>query len=397
MATTSGHDRVALVTALAMMAQAIAVLSCGPHPEQAPVTIALSAGAGIFGAAFFLSWAAEAVQVDVPASLSFAFLAFVAVLPEYAVDLYFAWQAGQDPVYTQYAMANMTGANRILIGIGWPLVLLAYAGRSRRSAIELSAGQRTELRFLLLATLYCFIVPLKGSLGLIDSGVLILIFVAYLRAAAGGEHVEPELAGPAASVARLPELKRRLATAAMFAAAALTIVWVAEPFAESLLAVGRGAGIDEFILVQWLAPLASEAPEFIVAVLFALQLKASAGFATLLSSKVNQWTLLVGALPIAFAVSSGDWAPMELDARQSSEILLTGAQSLFGVVLLARMRFTRPAALTLAALFIVQLSLPDPAIRAAFVWLYLGSALALVVVDGDRRRTLVSLVTGQTN
>ena len=139
MATTSGHDRVALVTALTMMAQAIAVLSCGPHPEQAPVTIALSAGAGIFGAAFFLSWAAEAVQVDVPASLSFAFLAFVAVLPEYAVDLYFAWQAGQDPVYTQYAMANMTGANRILIGIGWPLVLLAYAGRSRRSATRAAA------------------------------------------------------------------------------------------------------------------------------------------------------------------------------------------------------------------------------------------------------------------
>ncbi len=395
MTVTNGRDLASVATAVAMMAQAVIVLGCGPDPEQAPFAIAVSAGAGIFGAAFFLSWAAEAVQIDIPASLSFAFLAFIAVLPEYAVDLYFAWEAGKDPSYTQYATANMTGANRILIGLGWPLVLAAYALRSGRTAIELDSGQRNELRFLLFATLYCFIIPIKGSLGLLDAVVLAGIFIAYIRSAAGAEHVEPALAGPAAAIGRLPDGRRRAVTAAMFVAAAFTIVWAAEPFAEALLGAGHRLGIDEFILVQWLAPLASEAPEFIIAVLFALRLKATAGFATLLSSKVNQWTLLVGALPVAYAISGASAAPMQLDARQSSEILLTGAQSLFGVVLLAGMRLGRLAALALAVLFTLQLAMPSTGARTAFVWIYFGAAAAVLLASSGRRDAIVSLLSGR--
>ena len=63
-------------------------------------------------------------------------------------------------------------------------------------------------------------------------------------------------------------------------------------------------GISEFFLVQWLAPLASEAPELLVAGLYAYRLNTNAGLGTLVSSKVNQWTLLVGTLPIAFAIAS---------------------------------------------------------------------------------------------
>ena len=87
--------------------------------------------------------------------------------------------------------------------------------------------------------------------------------------------------------------------------AAAVIFACAEPFAESLVHLGEQAGIDTFLLVQWVAPLASEAPELIIAGLFAWRLNTSAGFGTLLSSKVNQWTLLVGSLPIVFAISAG--------------------------------------------------------------------------------------------
>ena len=60
---------------------------------------------------------------------------------------------------------------------------------------------------------------------------------------------------------------------------------------------GEALGIDEFLLVQWLAPLASEAPELLVAGLYAWRLNTNAALGTLVSSKVNQWTLLVGTLP----------------------------------------------------------------------------------------------------
>src|SRR5512142_906557 len=57
----------------------------------------LRSGVAIFGAAFALSWAAELAQKDIPQALAIALLALIAVLPEYAVDMYFAWTAGKDP------------------------------------------------------------------------------------------------------------------------------------------------------------------------------------------------------------------------------------------------------------------------------------------------------------
>ena len=67
----------------------------------------------------------------------------------------------------------------------------------------------------------------------------------------------------------------------------------------------RLLGISEFFLVQWLAPLASEAPELLIAGLYAWRLNTNAGLGTLVSSKVNQWTLLVGTLPIVFSIAAG--------------------------------------------------------------------------------------------
>ena len=52
-------------------------------------------GVAIVGAAFVLSRAAEAAQVDIGAGAAIALPALLAVLPEYAVDLVFTLRAGQ--------------------------------------------------------------------------------------------------------------------------------------------------------------------------------------------------------------------------------------------------------------------------------------------------------------
>ncbi|MFN8558245.1 MAG: hypothetical protein U0531_13185 [Dehalococcoidia bacterium] len=44
-----------------------------------------------------LTWSAEAAEHDISQSLALAVLALIAVLPEYAVDLTFAWKAGPIP------------------------------------------------------------------------------------------------------------------------------------------------------------------------------------------------------------------------------------------------------------------------------------------------------------
>ena len=184
---------------------------------------------------------------------------------------------------------------------------------------------------------------------------------------------------------------RRIFTVLFFVYSGFTIFIAAEPFAEGLLATGRTFGVEEFILVQWLAPLASESPEFIVAILFALKLQPGISMGALLSSKVNQWTLLIGMLPVVFMVSAGGLTPMEMDQRQVEEMFLTAAQSLFAVAILANLSFSLFEAAVIFVLFSTQLFFPDPLFRFYYSFLYIFLAVALMVGKKDTRAGLLGL------
>ena len=99
-----------------------------------------------------------------------------------------------------------------------------------------------------------------------------------------------------------------------------------------------------------LAPLASEAPEFIIAVMFAVRGKGAAAIGALIASKVNQWSLLVGSLPVAHLLGGGP-TELVLDARQVEEFTLTATQTLLGVAIIIALRFHWWSALGLATLF----------------------------------------------
>jgi cation:H+ antiporter len=144
-------------------------------------------------------------------------------------------------------------------------------------------------------------------------------------------------------------------------------------------------GIDQFLLVQWFAPLASEAPEFIVAILFAVRGNGAAAIGTLISSKVNQWTLLVDSLPLAYLLCGGT-AALHLDARQVEEFLPTATQTLLGVAALLALRFPRWLRWTLLGMFAVQFALPGQTARHVLCGIYTAIALAtLIATDGTSR------------
>ena len=389
-----------------------------PAVELPPPLAAAVFGIAIIGAAFLLSWGAEAAQVDISAGLAIALLALLAVLPEYAVDFVFTFQAGQ--VYADsgtcapqpggdnpcsLALANMTGANRVLVGVGWPLVVLAASfavWRSRRhggsesatthvNRVDLRPELSAELVFLGLATVYSLTLPLRTSLTLVDAAVLVAIFVAYAWRLSRAPAEEPELFGVSDWLGSKGKRGRRIGVLVVFLVAALAILVSAEPFATGLVETGAALGVSRFLLVQWVAPLASESPELIVAVLYALRLKASDSLGTLLASKVNQWTLLVGTIPIVFAASSASWHGLPLDEHQRLELLITGAQSIFAVALLANLTVTAWGAAALFALFAVQfvgsLVLPPEADRIlilALSALYGALAVGLLVRRGRR-------------
>jgi cation:H+ antiporter len=367
--------------------------------EIPPGLTVLVYGAGVVASAVLLSWAAEAAQVDISGSLAIAILALIAVLPEYAVDLYFSYTAGGDPTYTQFAAANMTGSNRLLIGIGWPVV--AFVGfwalrRARRRgvaesgtrplvaarrepAVILPPRNRVELAFLAVASAYAFLIPMTRSIAWYDAVVLLALFGAYLWRVTREGRGEPELIGLAADIALLPERQRRALVTGLFVAAAAIVVMAAKPFADGLVATGETLRIDQFLLVQWLAPLSSEAPELIVATIFAWRLHAADGLGMLLSAKVNQWTLLVGSLWVAYTLGGGAGAPLPLDDRQTEEFLLTSAQALLAFAVLADLRFGLWEAAAILGLFVLQFPFPTTDVRLVFSAVYIAVALGLLV------------------
>ncbi len=355
-----------------------------------PILGSLLFGAAIFGAAFILSWAAEAAQIDISQSLAIAIMALLAVLPEYAVDFVFTWKAAHDPEQAQYAIANMTGANRLLVGLGWPVILFLYIWATKKKELILKEHQRVEIFYLAAATLYSFTIPLKGSLNLFDTVILVTLYGLYVRRVAKMESEEPDLVGPVKIVANMKDFPRRVCTAIMFLFAGVAIFAVAEPFAVSLLDTGELLGIDKFLLVQWLAPLASEAPEFIIIATWSLRGQAGAAMKAIMSSKVNQWTLLVGTIPLVYAISAQEIKPFPLDNFQNAELFLTAAQSLFGVALLICLKFNRTSGMLLLLLFLSQLIVQQIRIEVAVIYMVFGA----IYIFKTRASILPTIKTG---
>ncbi len=340
--------------------------------EAGHVSHAVFYGIAIVAAAFMLSWAAEVAQLDVSQGLALALLALIAVLPEYVVDASFAWLAADKPEYVHYAVANMTGANRLLIGIAWPLVVFVVWFRFRRTRVELEPEHGLELVVLAAASLYAFTMPLKGSISLIDFVVLLAMFVFYIVRVARMPSEEPHLVGPARLVGELVPWMRRTVMGAMALFSGAVILLVAHPFAEALVETGTSLGIDEFMLVQWVAPLASEAPEFVVVILFAWRGMSTPALGTLVSSKINQWTLLVGMLPVVYSVALGGPTSLPLDTRQQHEVFLTAAQSMFAMALLLNLSLSTKGAAMIFVLFMVQAVFPETRMVVGFVYLFLA-------------------------
>jgi cation:H+ antiporter len=219
--------------------------------------------------------------------------------------------------------------------------------------------------------------------------LLISAFVIYLwRSGRVHPDGEEEFVGTAKLIADLPTRRRRATVVTLFVAAAAIILCAAEPFATSLVDTGTALGLDSYFLVQWLAPLASEAPEFIIAVLFALRGMGAAAIGTLIASKINQWSLLVGSLPIAHLFGGGG-AALELDARQIEEFVLTGTQTVLGVAIIMALRFHRSSAIALAALFGLQFFVTDTTGR--YVLSAVQLVLAVVVLVVHRRDLAATL------
>ena len=367
------------------------------HAATAAAWSALWTFPSILASAFLVAWAAEAAQFMISQGLALAILAWLQTLPEFAVEAVIAWEAGRDETRTHLAIANFTGAIRLLLGLGWPMIyfvsaLSAVATRRRRawSEIHLDDEHAIEVVGLGPPLLYFLWIWYKGNISLVDAAVLTLLYVAYLFVL---WRVPPKDEGHVEDVGRVPQavlrLKSRMRWAAiisLFSAGGVLLYFTAHPFLESMLALAVIFGVSDFVFVQWVAPFLSEFPEKVSAFYWARKVStAPMALMNMVSSNINQWTVLAAMIPIVYSLSKGYPAALPFDGAQQDEILITILQSMLGLLILSNMRFAFWEAALLFVLWFAQFLRAE--LRDEISWLYVIWGIMLIVDSfADRTR-----------
>jgi len=323
--------------------------------------------------AFLVAWGAEAAQFLISQGLALAILAWVQTLPEFAVEAVIAWEAGGIPARSHLAIANLTGAIRLLLGLGWPMIYFVFAWSARRrgdpahAPIKLQREHAIEVIGLIPPLLYFVVIVWKQTISWLDAVVLLALYVVYLLVLLRNPPHSVEELGDAAVVSRWAYRQRgwrqKAAIGALFAGGGFLLYVTAHPFLESMLAVAGLLGVSQFVLVQWVAPFLSEFPEKVSAFLWARRVThAPMALMNMVSSNINQWTVLAAMIPLVYGYShyhhTGTWADFRFDAAQRLEIILTLLQTGLGVVLLANMEFDWFDATALFVLWAVQFFVP---------------------------------------
>jgi cation:H+ antiporter len=391
MATTGGPPAATTLPELASWQQRLlAAVACtlpgvlmrfggGVFPPPLQV---LAYGGAVVAAAFMLAWACEAAQVDIANGLVVAIVAFVAILPEYVVEVHFAFSG-----HAEFVTANLTGATRLLLGacVAMPAVLgllPAGAARTQTGPLELAPSHRIEIAILGLGALWVLRPVTRGALTALDSVVLLSLYVLYLRRVTAIDDEAAEPVGVSASLAALPKLQRRRWVGALMVYSALVILLTAVPFGDAVLGTGALVGISPYLLLQVIVPVATEVPELVVAFVLLVHGRGGQSIAVLLAGAVSQYTLALGTLPLAFLVGAGT-GPLPLAGRERIELLLTGSVALYAVSAVVSLRLSRADASIMLVLFSFQLLVPSVFTRLALAVVFL--VLAADVLVAERR------------
>src|SRR2546426_3324617 len=233
--------------------------------------VAISTFGAIIAASLLIAWAAEASESSISRGLALAIVAIVQTIPEYFVEGTIAWKAGKEPgIWLHNVIANFTGANRLLTGFGWPLILLTLIIQRRRnhhvgpSTIALRREQSVEVVFMLGASLYYIWVLIQQELTIFDAVVWIGVFVAYMwmlaRLPRGKEGPEEPLLGPSLAIVQIKSTRKRTgAIIGLFLFCGLTFVLITDSFVTSIqdlaqmFLVGLLGSGAVFFTIQWIA------------------------------------------------------------------------------------------------------------------------------------------------
>jgi len=228
--------------------------------------------------------------------------------------------------------------------------------------------------------------------------VLLALYALYLAALLrhppqSVEHVE-DAPAVAQWAYRQPGWRRPAAIGGLFLVGGALLFLTAHPFLESMLAVAGTLGVSQFVLVQWVAPFLSEFPEKLSAFGWARRVShAPMALMNLVSSNINQWTVLAPMIPLVYGYShwkaTGSWIAFRFDGEQQLEILITLLQSTVAVLVLLTLEFQWYEAAGIFVLWLVQFVVPHWRVEVA--WGYGAWIVVLVSLYLFRRRRPVAV------
>jgi cation:H+ antiporter len=327
-------------------------------------------------ASLMIAWGAESAQFFMAQGFALVILAWMQTLPEFAVEAVLAWHGRP-----HLLIANLTGAIRLLIGLGWPMIYATAAfayrrkyGKSMRE-IRLETDNSATIVGVLMCLAYVAVIGWKGSLGLVDAAFLIAIYAAYLmliqRLPAEGHDEIKDLEGIPHAIVTAKRPIRIFAIAALFLGGGGLIFFVADPFVGSMMAISATLGISQFIFIQWVAPFVSEFPEGVSAFYWARAITdAPMALMNMVSSNITQWALLSALLPVVLSIGVGHPSAIVFDPQQRLEVLMTLGQSLMGMLFLINMQLAWWEAAAIFVLWAIQFgfSLAGSTASAVHLW-----------------------------
>jgi cation:H+ antiporter len=363
------------------------VLAAAEGQRLAPLLSAALLTAGILGASLLLAWAVGVATMYLSGRLVIAAAAIVDALPGLTAQVHLAFTQ-----QAQYAIANVTGSARLDLSVALALpaagaVMLRARGHTMPSH-AVDPARRLDLAVLALAAVGALTVSAGSRLTVIQGLALGALYVLYALRGQGSADDPTAAIGITAAIAALRPASRRRLCGALFIVGIVAVFMTARALPDGLLRAGHVLGIGPYLMIQTIIPLATEAPELVVAAALTFARRPALGLGLLLASSVIETTLAPASTSAAYLLGGGGWAiPLTGGARV--DMLLTAAVTLTTVAALASAEPERTDGWIVATAFGIQALFPARPVR-----LFVALALLTFAVDIllSKRQLLPALV-----
>jgi len=378
----------------------------------------------IIFAAILIGYGAEILELVLPSGVAIAIVALLQICPEFFVEWATVKKAAFDPEFLHNAMANLYGANKLLVGFGPPLVFFVYyffSPSKKNSYIRLHKIKSYSIFVMIFAVMYNTIIYLKNSLMWYDSIILTAIYFGSVyfigrmeirynklktEKGSAAEDDDDDDNGPKIEDSAVEKLLHKfvlagekviayrayIAAFVLLASGGALLVGFAEEFLECLLHAATAAGISTFIFIGYVAPFMSEFPEKTVAIGYAMKGHEDTAMINFLSSILAQLTLLTAMVPLAYSYYKGCLTGIVFDPMQSQELLLVIAMMLFSLMLFLDLKFTVRETVLALGLFIWQFIFPESRDTVTKVYFVLFISYLLEMILEKRHVDVIETV-----